>query len=115
MTRRLFLSVAGALAVTAGAAAAAPAKGADRVPQAKRIVALLARNDFKSVEQMFDPPMRSAVPEAKLRATWRGVAKQVGAYKKVIGAQRAPTSEHGRHGDTVILSCQFERGKVDMK
>jgi hypothetical protein len=85
--------------------------GADLTTDAKEFVDLLAKGDYAGVVARFDSTMKSVMPESKVHDAWVSLQDQVGAYKKQIGLRQ--TKEQG--WDCVYVTCEFERGRVDIK
>jgi hypothetical protein len=74
-------------------------------------VDLLAKKDFAAAEARFDPPMKSALPETRLRAVWEELLGKAGPYQKQL---RTRIVKQGGY-DVVLVTCQFEKKLIDMK
>ena len=74
-------------------------------------VDLLAESDFADAETRFDPTMRSALPEARLRAIWENLLIQAGPYQKQLRTRVEKQAGY----DVVFVTCQFENKLLDMK
>jgi hypothetical protein len=74
-------------------------------------VDLLAKKDFAAAEARFDPTMKSALPEATLRAVWEELLGKAGPYQKQL---RTRVEKQGGY-DVVFVTCQFEKKLIDMK
>jgi hypothetical protein len=74
-------------------------------------VDLLAKEDFAAAEARFDPAMKSAMPEARLRAVWEELLATAGPYQKQLRIQRKKQAGY----DVAILTCQFEKQAVEIK
>ncbi|HZQ47921.1 MAG TPA: DUF3887 domain-containing protein, partial [Verrucomicrobiae bacterium] len=74
-------------------------------------VDLLAKNDYAAAETRFDPAMKSALPEAKLRAVWEDLLNQAGPYQKQLGTRVEKQAGY----DVVLVTCQFQRKPLDVK
>jgi dienelactone hydrolase len=83
----------------------------DLTPQAQSILNLLVKQDFAAVVAQFAPPMKAAMPEDKLKATWTALVAQVGAFKE----QRGIRIETRRDMRVAILTCGFERAEIDVQ
>ncbi|HKI38802.1 MAG TPA: alpha/beta fold hydrolase [Gemmataceae bacterium] len=91
------------LAVALGSALAAePPKLEDR---ARALVAALGKEDFAAATKDFDETMTKALPPDKLGDIWKGIVKQVGAFKK----SGAVTTEKTEKYDIVWVACEFEK------
>jgi len=76
-----------------------------------KFVELLATNDFAEAVMQFDGAMQTAMPQSKLRETWRALETQAGAFQKQL--QVGVTNSGGY--DVALVSCQFERATLDVK
>lgn len=74
-------------------------------------VDLLAKKDYAAAENQFDPTMKSAMPEASLRAAWEGLLLQAGPYQKQLRKRVEKQAGY----DVVLVTCQFERKPLDIK
>lgn len=83
----------------------------DLVVTAGQFVNLLAKEDFAAAVAQFDPTMTKALPEARLRATWQDTVKQFGPFKEQV---KTRTVEQAGY-QIVLVTCQFERGALDVK
>jgi hypothetical protein len=92
------------------ASAATPA-AVDSVAVAKDVVDALAAGDTAKVVGKFDAQMAAALPAAQLSQVWSGVQAQYGPYKSQAGTR----TEKVQGVDAVFVTCQFERGKVDVQ
>jgi uncharacterized protein len=72
---------------------------------------LLVKQDFAKVFAEFTPAMRAAMPEDRLRATWVALIAQVGAFKQ----QRGVRLETRGDMRVAIVTCDFERGAIDLQ
>lgn len=109
---RSSLSVALALSLVLGLPVSATQSTAtqDATTLGRAVIEQLTHEEFAKVYAQFLPPMQSALPEEKLKATWMTIASQVGAFKKVAGAR---VEDHGAI-KTAITTCEFERALVDI-
>jgi dienelactone hydrolase len=76
-----------------------------------QFVDLLAKGDFAAAAARYDNAMRTALPEPKLRATWQGLEKQAGRFKKRIQTRALKAGEY----DVALVTCEFERARLDAK
>jgi fermentation-respiration switch protein FrsA (DUF1100 family) len=90
---------------------AAQAPPNDVTPQAQSIVDLLVKQDFAKVFAQFTPPMRTVMPEDRLRETWLTLIAQLGAFKE----QRGVRLETRGDMRVAIVTIDFERAAVDMQ
>jgi len=74
-------------------------------------VDLLAKQDYAAAETRFDPAMKSALPEAKLRAVWEDLLNEAGPYQKQLRTRVEKQAGY----DVVLVTCQFERKLLDVK
>jgi hypothetical protein len=96
-------------AAIAGALPGEPA--ADLRANAEAFVDLLARKDFAAAETSFDSAMKSALPEATLRAAWEELLGKAGPYQTRLHSRQ--TKQQGY--DVVFVTCQFEKKPMDLK
>jgi dienelactone hydrolase len=115
MNARLVVPAVIALHLMAVAAAEAQPPSAPKTVEpavvARQFVDLLVKEDFAQAVKPFDDAMRAALPETKLKLTWKAVVLGAGPFKKVLGAR----SEKVQGIHVVILSSQFERIVLDLK
>jgi hypothetical protein len=74
-------------------------------------VDLLAKKDFATAETRFDSAMKSAMPEATLRAAWGELLGKAGPYQKQLRTRVEKQAGY----DVVLVTCQFENKVIDMK
>jgi hypothetical protein len=85
--------------------------GGDVQELGRQFVTLLAKQDFATAESWFDPAMKAAMPESRLRTVWTELLGQAGALRTQLGARLS--SEGGYR--CVYVTCQFERSTLDLK
>ena len=90
--------------------AARPESG-DVTESGKRFVDLLAKEDFAGAFAQFDPKVKQALPEPKLRETWQALQAQNGPFKKTLAAR----AEKQMGYDIVLVTCEFARATLDTK
>jgi hypothetical protein len=74
-------------------------------------VDLLAKKDFSTAEERFDATMKSALPEAKLRAVWEDLLTQAGPFQKQVRTRVEKQAGY----DVALVTCQFEKKLLDVK
>lgn len=77
----------------------------------KQFVELLAKEDFAAAVARFDATMKTALPEPKLRETWKTLQSQAGPFQKQLGAAASKVGKF----EVVLVTCQFERAALDTK
>jgi dienelactone hydrolase len=77
----------------------------------EQFVDLLARGDFAAAVARYDKTMQTALPELKLRDTWRSVETQAGRFKKRLHTRMVKAGGY----DVALVTCEFERAKLDTK
>lgn len=109
-TKTGFLTV---LLTTLGAQVFLPmtARSADVTAAGKQFVDLLAKQNYAAAVEQYDATMKAALPEAKLRETWEAVQTQAGPFKKQVSARALKVQGY----DVVLVTCQFEKTKLDTK
>lgn len=85
---------------------------ADLKTAAKAVVELQLREDFAAIHKQFDANMKAAFTPEKLRATWREMARQLGAFKR-LGEPQTLKDGPNEEYDVVMIKGEFERGKVN--
>lgn len=90
---------------------AAPAKAAPAQDQNNEIVELLAKNKFTKITEAFDETMKANLPAEKLGEVWKATIEQAGAFKKQIGSRKEKALEY----DVIFVTCEFEKGNLDVK
>lgn len=104
-----------ALAVLAAAVMGGPACAADRTAAGKATLTMLVKRDFAGVVKNFDDTMKKALPAGKLQEAWDAVNTQAGPFQRQLGARQEQAEEGGQKYDVVIVTCQFQKAKVDAK
>jgi dienelactone hydrolase len=110
------------IAVVALAAVAARPSARQAVPatqpsfgalmtKAERLLDSLLAGQFEAAAAEFDAAMKAALTVDQLRAGWRAVLAQSGAYMERIAAR----VEQRSNILAVIITCQFERGRHDVQ
>src|SRR5437868_3076095 len=79
----------------------------EHVTSVKRLVELLAAEQFEKAVASFDDTMKAGLPAEKLRQVWKGITAQYGSFKQ-IGEIRIESQ-------LTIVQTQFERGSLDTK
>ena len=77
----------------------------------EQFVDLLAKGDFAGAVARYDKAMQTALPEPKLRDTWRSVEAQAGRFKKRLHTRTVKAGGY----DVALVTCEFERAKLDTK
>lgn len=83
----------------------------NNVSNAQKFVTDLSKGDFASAESQFDATVASAMPVEKLKETWQGLEKQVGAFKEQTGVK---TEKMGTY-EAILVACKFESVELDIK
>ena len=78
---------------------------------AREFVDLLAKEDFTGASRTFDETMIKALPPKKLQQIWTALIGQVGRYEKQVATRKQKIQQY----DVVFVTCQFERGTLDVK
>lgn len=81
------------------------------IAQAKEFVDLMVKGEFSRAVENFDSVMSKAMPEEKLKEVWQTVIKQAGPFKKQKGTRTETLPKY----DIVYVTCQFEKGDLDVK
>lgn len=73
------------------------------------VVDALVAGDIAKVTARFDAGMKAALPDERLRATWSGLAAQLGAFKRHGDARVEPRGAF----QAAIVPCEFERATLE--
>lgn len=79
--------------------------------KAREFVDQLSLGRFEAAIEQFDAVMRQALPAQKLEQLWNGLRSQYGPFQQV---QKTRTEKAGKF-QVVLVTCQFERGKLNTK
>jgi hypothetical protein len=75
------------------------------------LVELLANQQFSAVTEDFNETMKNALPPEKLEEVWKATIDQMGPFKKQIGLRTEKEADY----DIVFITCEFEKGTLDVK
>lgn len=78
---------------------------------AQTVVDQLGKGDYSAIVTRFDGPMQSMLPEPKLKESWEHLITQAGGYQKQTGVRIEERQGHR----IVTVTCQFEKGLVDIQ
>ena len=78
---------------------------------AKEFVDLLVEGQFSTATENFDTTMKDTLPTEKLEEVWNVTTEQTGPFKQQIGVR----AEKELSYDVVFVTCEFERGPLDIK
>lgn len=92
-------------------AAPEPAAATGPTATATELVTALAAGDTAGASKNFDSTMRQGLPASQLSQVWSGLVAQLGSYKGQTGTR----VEKVGGMDVVYVTCEFERGKVDVQ
>jgi hypothetical protein len=76
-----------------------------------KVVELLANQQFSAVIDDFNEMMKNELPPEKLEEAWKAVIDQMGPFKKQIGLRTEKEADY----DIVFVTCEFEKGVIDVK
>jgi dienelactone hydrolase len=91
------------------AAAPPPPQGEVYRNQARAVVLALTREDFAAASRGFDAAMQKALPEEKLRATWKDLIGKVGPFSRI----RSSRLDKIDRFEVVTLVCEFEKATLE--
>jgi len=74
-------------------------------------VGLLVKQQFSTATESFDETMKNALPPEKLEETWKSTTSQMGSFKQQIGLRTEKQLDY----DIVFITCEFEKGHLDVK
>ncbi len=78
---------------------------------AKEFVELLVEEEFSEAVKSFDSTMKGAMPAKKLGEIWKATTGQAGLFKQQLGVRE----EKFLGSDIVLVTCEFEKGPMDVK
>src|SRR5262249_53202995 len=102
------------LVAVTGAALALPGRAAEPTgieEKAKALIDGLATGNYAAAGKDFDDTVKKAFPADKMEATWKGLTRQVGAFR----AQGPPRVSKEGKDDVVIIPCEFEKLTLDAR
>ncbi len=74
-------------------------------------VKLLVTQQFSAATENFDANMKDALPAEKLEETWGLTISQMGPFKQQIGLRTGKELDY----DIAFITCEFEKGHLDIK
>ena len=74
-------------------------------------VKLLVEQQFSAATENFDETMKNTLLPEKLEETWKLTTSQIGPFKQQIGLR----TEKQLGYDIVFITCEFEKGHLDIK
>ena len=98
-------------AVLFGLQAQLPQENSAIIQKAEAFVDLLAAGEFEKAVADFDTKMTEVMSASKTREVWEQVTKQVGAFN----ARLSVRTESAGIYDIILVTCQFEKTKLDVK
>jgi hypothetical protein len=78
---------------------------------AKTLVAQMASGEFGKAIEPFDDTMKRVLPADKLKQVWDGVIRQYGPLQRTTEARTETIKKY----KAVLVTCEFERGPLDVK
>ena len=75
------------------------------------LVELLANQQFSAVTEDFNETLKNELPPEKLEEAWKATINQMGPFKKQIGLRTEKEADY----DIVSVTCEFEKGHLDIK
>jgi hypothetical protein len=75
------------------------------------LVELLANQQFSAVTEDFNETLKNELPPEKLEEVWKATIDQMGPFKKQIGLRTEKEADY----DIVSVTCEFEKGALDVK
>jgi hypothetical protein len=82
---------------------------------ATKLLGALQAGQFNQAVARFDPTMKANMSPIQLQAAWQGIISQAGAFKRQVQMNTTNTEHGGQRYDVVVVTCQFERGLLDMR
>jgi len=78
---------------------------------ANEFVELVIKEQFSTATKNFDETMKNAFPTETLEGVWKSTTDQLGPFKRQIGVR----TEKQLGYDVVFVTCEFEKGHLDVK
>lgn len=75
------------------------------------LVELLANQQFSAVTEDFNETLKNELPPEKLEEVWKATIDQMGPFKRQIGLRTEKQADY----DVVSVTCEFEKGALDVK
>jgi len=75
------------------------------------LVELLANQQFSAVTEDFNETLKNEVPPEKLEEAWKATIDQMGPFKRQIGLRTEKQADY----DVVSVTCEFEKGALDVQ
>lgn len=75
------------------------------------LVELLANQQFSAVTEDFNETLKNELPPEKLEEAWKATIDQMGPFKRQIGLRTEKQADY----DVVSVTCEFEKGALDVK
>jgi hypothetical protein len=88
-----------------------PGMSSSRTAPTNEFVELLAKKQFAAATKSMDENMKNALPANKLEQAWTATLSQMGPFGKQIGARTEKQAGY----DVVFVTCEFEKGPLDVK
>jgi hypothetical protein len=74
-------------------------------------VELLVNQQFAAATESFDETMKNQLPPEKLEEIWKSTIDQMGPFKQQIGIRTEKLLDF----DVLLITCEFEKGCLDIK
>jgi hypothetical protein len=74
-------------------------------------VELLVNQQFAKATESFDETMKNQLPPEKLEEIWKSTIDQMGPFEQQIGIRTEKMLEY----DVLLVTCEFEKGNLDIK
>jgi hypothetical protein len=79
--------------------------------QDNEFVELLVNQQFATATDSFDETMKNQLPPEKLEEIWKSTIDQMGPFKQQIGIRTEKQLDY----DVLLVTCEFEKGNLDIK
>lgn len=87
------------------------AENAEPNSATNKVVESLANQQFSAVTEDFNETMKKELPPEKLEEAWKAAIDQMGPFQKQLGSR----TEKEAGFDVVSVTCEFEKGALDVK
>jgi len=81
------------------------------VEAARGVVSELSSGKYGALHARFDATMKAALPEEKVPEMWKSIVAQFGSFQ----SQGAARQEKSGGFDIVFVTCQFEKGAMELR
>ena len=86
-------------------------KSNELVNSAKKLITLLAKENYQSAIEIFDVSVRKTLTKKKISELWKSLIQSIGNYEGQIYARLEKTNKY----DFVFITCKFNKANIDIR